>query len=206
MAELHDYELRAFLTRVISVLERLDISYMVVGGFAASFYGQPRLTLDLDIVADMRWKHVRPFVAAFPSSGYYVSEESIFDSLTRRYPFHVIESATAAKVDLVPLPHDAFTRKAFERRRRAEYDAEGNAATFIASEDLVVAKLIAYQATESDRHLRDAQGVLVIQGDDVNLDLIRQSSLAAGVFDVFEMILEAAHRELRGVTESDRTE
>ena len=96
MAELHDYELRAFLTRVINVLERLDISYMVVGGFAATFYGQPRLTLDVDIVVDMRWEHVRAFVAAFPSSGYYVSEESIIDSLTRRYPFNVIESATAA--------------------------------------------------------------------------------------------------------------
>lgn len=206
MAELHDYELRAFLTRVIGVLERLDISYMVVGGFAATFYGQPRLTLDVDIVVDMRWEHARAFVAAFPSSGYYVSEDSILDSLTHRYPFNVIESATAAKVDLVPLPHDTFTREAFQRRRQAEYDAEGNAATFIAPEDLVVAKLLAYQATESDRHLRDAKGVLVIQGDDVNLDLIRQASLVAGVFDMFEMILEAAHRELEGASMSDEIE
>jgi hypothetical protein len=83
MAELHDYGLRAFLSRVISVLERLDISYMIVRGFAATFYGQPRLTLDVDIVVDMRWEHVRAFVAVFPSSGYYVSEESILDSLTR---------------------------------------------------------------------------------------------------------------------------
>jgi len=30
-----DYELWAFFTYVISVLERLDIPYMVVGGFAA---------------------------------------------------------------------------------------------------------------------------------------------------------------------------
>jgi hypothetical protein len=206
MAESHDYEVRAFLTRVISVLERLDIPYMVVGGFAATFYGRPRLTLDVDIVVDMQWKHVRPFVAAFPGSGYHVSEESMFDSLTRRRPFHVIETATAAKVDLVPLRHDAFTRKAFERRRRAEYDAEGNATSFIAPEDLVVAKLLAYQATESDRHLRDAQEVLVMQRDDINLDLIRQSSLAVGVFDLFEMILEAAHRELKGAAESDGVE
>jgi hypothetical protein len=162
MAELHDYELRGFLTRVVGVPERLEIRYMVVGGFAATFCGEPRLTLDVDIVVDMRWEQARAFAEVFPNSDYYVSEDSILDSLTRRSPFNVIESATAVRVDLIPLPDDTFTRKAFQRRRRAESDAEGNAATFITPEDPVVAKLIAYQATESDRHLRDARGVLVI--------------------------------------------
>ena len=59
-------ELRTFFAYVIDVLERLDIPYMVVGGFAAIFYGEPRLTLDVDIVIDMKPAHIRPFVAAFP--------------------------------------------------------------------------------------------------------------------------------------------
>ena len=66
-------ELQAFFAYVIDVLERLDIPYMVVGGFAAIFYGEPRLTLDVDIVVDMKPVHVRPFVAAFPIPDYYVS-------------------------------------------------------------------------------------------------------------------------------------
>ena len=61
-----EYELKAFFTHVVNVLERLKIPYMVVGGFAAVFYGEPRLTLDVDIVVDMRPEHICPFVASFP--------------------------------------------------------------------------------------------------------------------------------------------
>jgi hypothetical protein len=97
--QVRDYELRAFFTYVVDVLERLDIPYMVVGGFAAIFYGEPRLTLDVDIVVDMKWRHIAPFIKAFPILDYYVSEEGIRDSLQRRYPFNVIQPTTGAKVD-----------------------------------------------------------------------------------------------------------
>jgi hypothetical protein len=61
-----DYELRAFFSHVVHVLERLSIPYMVVGGFAAIFYGEPRLTLDVDVVIDMKPNHIPSFVDAFP--------------------------------------------------------------------------------------------------------------------------------------------
>lgn len=144
MEPVRDYELKAFFSYVIEVLERLDIPYMVAGGFAAIFYGEPRFTIDVDIVADMKEEHVAPFVAAFPIERFYVSEEAIRDSLQRRYPFNVIEPSTGAKVDIVPLPTDAPTREAFERRQRADIDAEGRSATFITPEDLVIAKLRTY--------------------------------------------------------------
>lgn len=205
MDETH-HDLQSFLTYVIGVLERLDIPYMVVGGFAAISYGVPRLTVDVDIVVDMHWEQVQPFVVAFPDSGYYVSEDSIRDSLTRRYPFNIIETATAAKVDLVPLSQDVFTRMAFGRRQRFEYDAQGHTATFITAEDLVVAKLSAHGATGSDKHLRDAQGVLVMRWGDLNLDLIRRASRASGVLDILEMILQAARREVEGEPPSEEGE
>jgi len=41
MERVRDYELKAFFTYVIEVLEQLNIPYMVVGGFAAIFYGEP---------------------------------------------------------------------------------------------------------------------------------------------------------------------
>ena len=106
MEQVRDYELKALFTYVINVLEQLDIPYMVVGGFAAIFYGEPRLTLDVDIIMDMKWQHIAPFIQAFPIPDYYVSEEGIRDSLQRRYPFNVIQPTSGAKVDLVPLPEE----------------------------------------------------------------------------------------------------
>ena len=191
-------ELRAFFAYVIDVLERLDIPYMVVGGFAAIFYGEPRLTLDVDIVVDMKPVHIRPFVAAFPIPDYYVSEEAIRDSLRRRFPFNVIQPFTGAKVDLVPLPRDVFTRMAFERRERMEHDVEGHSATFIRAEDLVVAKLVAFRETQSDKHLRDARGILAMQWGRLDLAAIRRRAAAAGVGDAFDRALAMAREEVEG--------
>ena len=131
-----------------------------------------------------------------PIPDYYVSEEGIRDSLQRCYPFNVIQPTTGAKVDLVPLPRDPFTRAAFQRRQRMEYDEAGHSATFITAEDIIVAKLIAYRETESDKHLRDARGVLMMQWGVLDLEVVRRSARAGGVLEQFEELLEAARREI----------
>jgi hypothetical protein len=154
---------------VIEVLERLHIPYMVVGGFAAIFYGEPRLTIDVDILVDMQPEHIPSFVQAFPIPEYYVSQDGIRDSLQRRYPFNVIQPMTGAKVDLVPLPQDTFSRASFQRRQRMEYDAEGHMATFISPEDIILAKLLAFENTRSDKHLRDARGVVTTRWERLDL-------------------------------------
>jgi hypothetical protein len=110
MEKVKGYELKAFFTYVIRALERLEVPYMVVGGFAAILYGEPRLTIDVDILVDIKWEHITPLVKAFPIPDYYISKEAIQDSIRRSYPFNVIQPTTGAKVDLVPLPRDLFTR------------------------------------------------------------------------------------------------
>jgi hypothetical protein len=200
--QVRDYELKALFTYVINVLEQLDIPYMVVGGFAAIFYGEPRLTLDVDIIVDIKWHHIAPFIQAFPIPDYYASEEGIRDSLERRYPFNVIQPTTGAKVDLVPLPNDPFTQAAFRRRQRLEYDESGHSAIFITPEDIVLAKLIAFRETESDKHLRDARGVLITQWGTLNIEAIRRGAHAAGVLDQFELLFESA-RQVMDLSEED---
>ncbi|RLC96846.1 MAG: hypothetical protein DRI77_08015 [Chloroflexi bacterium] len=198
MEHVRDYELKAFFTYVVDVLEQLDVPYMVVGGFAAIFYGEPRLTLDVDIVVDMKGRHIAPFVRAFPIPDYYVSEKGIRDSLQRRYPFNVIQPTTGAKVDLVPLLHDPFTRAAFQRRQRLEYDEFGRSATFITPEDIVLAKLIAFRETGSDRHIRDVRGVLTAQWGELDLEAIRRGARTAEMLDRLEELFKVAHRETEG--------
>jgi hypothetical protein len=193
------YELEDFFAYVVSVLERLSIPYMVVGGFAAITYGEIRFTADVDIVVDMRYGHVDPFVAAFPIPDYYVSREGILDSLARRYPFNVIQPHTGAKVDLVPLSEDLRVRVTFTRRQRIIYDeVTGRAAYFATAEDIVVAKLHAYQETGSEKHLRDARGIVVTQWSRLNLNDVTRWARAAGVDETWLALLEAAREEISG--------
>jgi hypothetical protein len=89
-----------------------------------------------------------------------------------------------------------FTRAAFRRRQRLEYDEFGRSATFITPEDIILAKLIAFRKTGSDKHLRDARGVLITQWEELNLEAIQRGTRAAETSDELERILEAARREL----------
>ena len=198
MSDIHDRELHEFFAYAVRVLEQLEIPYMVVGGFAATTYGVPRLTIDVDIVVDMHLEQVRSLVAAFPEPDYYISEDSVSDSLASCYPFNVIDSNTAAKVDIVPIPRDPFTHAAFDRRQRIAYDPEGHSAVFITAEDIVVAKLLAHRATESEKHLRDAQGVVMMRWDSLDMESIRRTCQGAGLADLLTMVLETVRRDMEG--------
>lgn len=178
------------------MLERLNIPYMVAGGFAAIFYGEPRLTIDVDIVADIKVQHLEAFIQAFPSPDYYLSEEAMRDSLRRRFPFNIIQTTTGAKADIVPLPDDIFSRVALSRRRKMVYSSDGKEAYFISAEDIVAAKLFAFAQTDSDKHLRDARGVLVTQWGQLDLALIRRMVDQRGLLAQFEQVYEAARQEV----------
>lgn len=196
MKPVSQYDLRAFFKYVVDVLERQQIPYMVVGGFAAILHGEPRLTIDVDIIVDMQPLHISRFAAAFPLPNYYVSIEGIRDSLQRRYPFNVIQSNTGAKVDLVPLPRDLFSQAAFSRRQPLTYDTVGNTAMFITPEDIIVAKLIAHRETGSDKHLRDIRGVLVTQWGSLELETIRQDAQASRTLEQFEELFKTVTDEM----------
>ena len=101
---------------------------------------------------------------------------------------------------MVPLSRDLFTRAAFQRRQRLEYDEAGHSATFITPEDIIVAKLIAYRETESDKHLRDARGILMMQWGELDLELdleaVRRDARAGRVLEQFDLLLEAVRQEI----------
>lgn len=189
-------ELSDFFAIVVQALERLSIHYMVAGGFAAIFYGEPRLTVDIDIVVDIKSTHVKPLLKAFPFPDYYLSEETMRDAIRRRFPFNIIQTTTAAKVDLIPLPDDVFSRMAFSRRQKMVFNQAGGQADFISAEDIVLAKLFAFEKTGSDKHLRDIKGVLVTQWGQLNLELIRRAAGRRNLLQQFEELLEAARREV----------
>jgi len=188
-------ELNKFFATVVQILEQLQLPYMVAGGFAAIFYGEPRLTVDVDIVVDINTTHIKPLINAFSFPNYYLSEEAMRDAIRRRFPFNIIQSATAAKVDLIPLPDDIFSRVAFSRRQKKVFNQEGAEAYFISAEDIVLAKLFAFAQTGSDKHLRDVKGILITQWGHLDLELIRRATQQRNLLEQFEQLYNAARQE-----------
>lgn len=72
----------------------------------------------------------------------------------------------------------------------------GHTASFITAEDIVVAKLVAYRTTGSDKHLRDARGVLWIQWGTLDLVALRRHAATGQVLELLEHSCEETLRSL----------
>lgn len=62
-----------FLCFVINVLGKLEISYAVVGSYASSAWGEPRMTRDIDVIIELSGNEVAALCDAFPTAEFYVS-------------------------------------------------------------------------------------------------------------------------------------
>jgi hypothetical protein len=55
----------------VAPLEALGLPCMVTGSVASTVYGEPRLTLDVDLVLDLPAERAPDLLAAFPESAFY---------------------------------------------------------------------------------------------------------------------------------------
>jgi hypothetical protein len=55
---------------------------------------------------------------------------------------------------------------------------------------------MAFENTQSDKHLNDVRGVLITQWGTLDLELIRRGARTAGVLTQFEELFEATRREI----------
>jgi hypothetical protein len=60
------------LAPFLEPLERLTLPYCITGSVAASVYGEPRLTADIDVVLLLGAGNIEALRAAFPEATYYV--------------------------------------------------------------------------------------------------------------------------------------
>ncbi len=59
------------LTTFLAPLENQRVSYFVTGSIASIFYGEPRLTHDVDLVINLDVKSIAAFIALFPAKDFY---------------------------------------------------------------------------------------------------------------------------------------
>src|SRR5213596_1909959 len=91
------------LAPFLEPLERLGLPYCVTGSVAASVYGEPRLTADIDLVLVMRPADIAALRTAFPDAEYYVPpDETLRAELARQSGgmFNLIHHASHFKADI----------------------------------------------------------------------------------------------------------
>jgi hypothetical protein len=149
-------DILAAITPIVEALEELGIPYHIGGSVASSLYGLPRLTIDADLVADIRMKHVRPLVEQLETD-YYIDEDMIRDAIRRQSSFNVIHQDTILKVDIF-IPKSRLFDQEELRKIRQEVLSEGTRPFNIASpEGTILNKLEWYRmgGEVSDRQWND---------------------------------------------------
>lgn len=176
------------LRKVVDVMEQLGIRYFVTGSVATIFYGEPRFTNDIDVVADIPSTAITRFCRAFSASDYYLSEDAVQQAITTRGQFNIIHPASGLKVDVILPTQSAFDRSRFSRIVRVHPEPNYDAA-FASIEDVILKKMEYYQLGGAEKHLRDIAGVLKISGETVDREYILEWAQRLGLEDTWQSIL-----------------
>ncbi len=153
----------------IQKLNALDVRHMVSGSVAAIFYGEPRLTNDVDIIVFLRREDAGRLVKAFPPEEFYCPPLEIIEServRDQRGHFNLIHHETGFKADMYMAGRDELHEWGLSRA--AKVDIEGCQVVFAPPEYVIVRKLQFFREGGSPKHLRDIGRMLIGLGDEWN--------------------------------------
>lgn len=180
-------ELLELLQFVAGTFERLDIPYLVTGSIASMAYGEPRLTNDIDIVAEIGERNMSALISAFPKTDFYVSDEAILDAIRNNGQFNIIHPESGMKVDVMIRRESAFDDSRFSRVRRFA-PSQSYTANFASPEDVIIKKMEYYKLGGSEKHLRDITGILKISGSIIDTGYINAWSQRLKLGDIWSAI------------------
>ena len=181
-------ELHELLARLVLVLERLQIPYLITGSVAAMAYGEPRLTNDIDVVVDINAGHVRGLLAQFPAEEFYLSDEAIRNALARKGQFNIIHPLSGLKIDVMVQQGTAFERSRFSRTRLV-YFTDKQGGRFAAPEDIILKKMEYYREGGSEKHLRDIAGIMRVSASTIDESYIEQWADQLGLREIWDAML-----------------
>ena len=181
---------------VVRQLDALRIPNTIGGSIASSFAGEPRSTVDIDIVVALEERHVAPLVAEL-SPDFYVDPDALRRAIRTRSSSSLIHQATQVKVDLFVAGGTPLDARQLARRLSIDLGA-GRCLHIHPPEDILLQKQRWYRlgGEVSDRQWRDVAAIVRVQGARLDREYLRDGAGILGVSDLLERALGEAPREV----------
>lgn len=176
-------ELENTLKKIVKILQKLQISYLVTGGVAVVIWGRPRFTADIDLIIELKKEKVKKLIAALKTEG-YIDEDAVNEALKNISEFNFIDNDTHMKVDFWILANSAFDRSRLKRvviKRIA-----GQNICFSSPEDLILKKLLWFKDSKSTRQLEDIYSVMAIIKAKLDYDYLRRWAKKQNTLGILE--------------------
>ena len=182
-----------FVHQVLAALEAAGIAYLIGGAVAAWAWGEPRGTLDLDLVVNIPLEAVGRLSGELKKRDMLVPAEIILDNIleTRAdLPINAIHMYSGYKADLYPLREgDVLRATAFERRRKVDLGAPLGEVYLHSPEDLIIYKLWYYSLSQQTKHIRDITSIVTTLGDELDHSYISNWMGKMGLTGLWEDLL-----------------
>ena len=154
---------------LVKVLKSLQISFVIIGGIAASLWGRPRMTLDVDLVVIISRNRILSFLKSLREVGFKISpssEPKMIGRLQRGLPVK-IRYKKGLSVDL-RIASYTLDHRAMKRARKIRlFDLSLPVAR---PEDLIVYKI----ARLDDLDRADIKAILARMGKRLDTSFIRK--------------------------------
>lgn len=170
-------------------LNRVGIRYVISGSVAAIFYGEPRLTNDVDFVVFLNTEDIQRLADVFPRTEFYLPPpETIAAEIAReqRGHFNIIHMDTGFKADLYLTGRDDLNAWAFRRKRHVTFEGEGM--VLAPPEYVIIRKLEYFREGGSEKHLRDIRSMLTISGEQLDQVALEEWIQRRGVAPQWEQV------------------
>lgn len=171
------------LREISTRLDSAGIAYMLTGSMALSYYAQPRMTRDLDLVVRLADGDVDRLVDVLESD-FYIDRQTVKRAVANRKMFNAIHFNSVIKVDFIVLKDEPYRQEEFDRRQRITI---GDFQIWIVSlEDLVISKLFWARESRSELQLRDVHNLLGVPFD---REYIERQAKRLQIDDLLEEVL-----------------
>ena len=182
-----------FVRLVIEALEAACVEYLVGGAVAAWAWGEPRATLDLDLVINLPVEAIPKLSHDLEKRDMRVPAEIILDTVLEDradIPINAIHGRSGFKADLYPLrPHDELRQSAFRRRVQVDLGPQIGAIYLHSPEDLILYKLWYYTLGQQTKHLRDITSIVMTLGDQLDANYIETWAPRNGLNTLWQELL-----------------
>ncbi len=155
-------------------LEESQISYFITGSTASVFYGEPRLTLDIDVVIHLSQKEIAKFTSLFPIENFYCPPPEVIQIECRRRThghYNLIHPESGFKADIYPASEDPLHHWAFKNRRREDM-GKGFKIWLAPPEYVIIRKLEYFREGDSEKHIDDIKKMLPQVKEELDLKFL----------------------------------
>jgi len=169
-------KIRDILDLVCNFMNENNINYVIVGGIAVLFYGNPRTTMDIDCVIQIDDKNIVHLIKFLQDNDFFADEEDMRAAFEERSHCTVEDKETMFRLDIKGV-YDEMDERTIKNRKMVKF---GNIVIYIASpEDTIANKLL----FSREQDLNDAQGIYVRQYDVLDMEYLENVCEKLGVRD-----------------------